>query len=417
MIGFLNANIKEWRCLFNLLGLFIQQSQKRDSKSLKLDESLDWQFIYETAQAHRVLPFLMVALKENGNFERVPGKMRSQAIAFLQQAEWQNQVKMIEFNRIQRMFESQRIPIIPLKGIALTNLVYKEHPFRTMEDIDILIRKNDLEKVKNLMVEHGFQWVELVNRWHASLIRELIGRGDMFNGDVALDLQWSSQFIINSQFCSLEWDQVWRRRIPCGELGDHVFLLHPNDQISYLSLQILSDMEANAPRLIQLLDLALVLKKYDVSCKKAAEAVVSHVNYFSTEKVRMLFSSLDEYFFEPRPLKRFSESSRRFLELFLAAFHRNPLSFKIPINSVAASPWRRLVFVVSYFFPNRRYLKMDASTSAWQVITAYFNYWKSLAGRLSATIKEKGYFLGIVGKMYSRGKSAKKHWFKGQLKK
>src|SRR3989338_5202963 len=137
MIGFLNANIKEWRCLFNCLGLFIQQSQKRDSKSLKLDESLDWQFIYETAQAHRVLPFLMVALKENGNFERVPGKMRSQAIAFLQQAEWQNQVKMIEFNRIQRMFESQRIPIIPLKGIdrdALTlkhslNPVEKRAPF------------------------------------------------------------------------------------------------------------------------------------------------------------------------------------------------------------------------------------------------------------------------------------------------
>jgi len=377
---------KEWQCLFNYLALFVRQSKKRDGGNSKPDEGLDWQFIYEAAQAHRVLPFLMMGLKENGDFEGVPEKIRSQAIACFQQTEWQNQVKMLEFNRIQRMFESQHLPIIPLKGIALTNLVYKEHPFRTMEDIDILIRENDLEKVESLITEHGFQWVEMVNRWHASLFRELVGRGDMFNGDVALDLQWDSQFIVNSQFCSLEWNQVWSRRIPCGELGGNVFLLHPDDQITYLSLQILNDVEINTPRLIQLLDLALVLKKYDVSCKEAAETVISHLNYFSAEKVRMLFSSLEEYFFEPSPLEIFSEEARKFLELFIAAFHRNPLSFRMPINSVVASPWRRLAFVTSYFFPSRRHLKMDASTSAWQGIAAYFNYWKSLIGRIGATI-------------------------------
>ncbi len=386
MRSFLNAKVKEWKCLFNCLGLFIQQSQKKDNKNSKPDEGMDWQFIYETAQAHRVLPFLMVSLKENGDFEGAPEKMHSQAIACLQQAEWQNQVKMLEFNRIQRMFESERVPIIPLKGVALTALVYKEHPFRTMEDIDILIRKNDLEKVEGLMTKHGFQWLEMINRWHASLFRELYGRGSLLNGEVALDLQWDSQFIISSQFCSLEWDEAWSRRIPCGELGGNVFLLHQDDQIAYLSLQILNDVEVNVPRLIQLLDLALVLTKYDMSCKDAANTVVSHGSSIPAEKVRMLFSLLEECFFEPRPLENFSEGSSKFLELFLAAFHKNPLSFKMPINSVIASPWRRLVFVASYFFPSRRYLKMEASTSAWQGIAAYFNYWKSLVGRIGATI-------------------------------
>jgi len=217
---------------------------------------------------------------------------------------------------------------------------------------------------------------------------------------VDLDLQWDSQFIINSQFCSLEWDRVWSRRISCGELGDNVFLLHADDQIAYLSLQILNDMEVSTPRLIQLLDLALVLKKYGLSCNDAVETVVSHVSPFAVEKVRMLFSLLEECFFEPSPPEILSESSRKFLELFLAAFHRNPLSFRMPIRHVAASPWRRLAFIASYFFPSRRYLKMDASTSAWQVMAAYFNYWKSLAGRLSATTKEKGHFLGVVGRIH-----------------
>ncbi len=386
MSGFSGTNIKEWRCLFNYLGLFVRQSKKRDGGDSKPNEGLDWRFIYETAQTHRVLPFFMVGLKENGSFESLPEKMRSQAVASLQQAQWQNQVKMLEFNRIQRMFESQRIPIIPLKGIALTNLVYKEHPFRTMGDIDILIRKNDLEKVKGLMTEHGFQWREIVNRRHTSLFIELYGRGSLLNGDMELDLQWDSQFIVNGRFCSLEWGEVWSRRVLLGEPEGGVFLLHPDDQIAYLSLQVLNDMEGNAPQLIQLLDLALVLKKYGVSCQKAADAVVSHVDYFSSEKVRMLFSSLEEYFFESSPPEGFSEEAGRFLELFLAAFHRNALSFRMPIHRVGASPWRRLVFVVSYFFPSRRYLKMDESTSSWRVIVAYFNYWKSLIGRFAATI-------------------------------
>src|SRR3989338_4905416 len=122
MNGFLNTNLKEWRCLFNYLALFVRQSEKKDAGASKPNEGLDWQFIYETAELHRVLPFLTVSLKENGGLEGVPEKIRSQATASLEQAEWQNQVKMLEFNRIQRMFESQLIPIIPLKGIALTAL-------------------------------------------------------------------------------------------------------------------------------------------------------------------------------------------------------------------------------------------------------------------------------------------------------
>src|SRR3989344_4648400 len=124
MSGFLNTHIKEWRCLFHGLALFVRRSRKQEEGHPKPDEGIDWQFIYETAQAHRALPFLMLGLKENGELEGVPQKVRSQAIARLQQAEWQNQVKMLEFDRIQRMFESQHLPMIPLKGVALTNLVY-----------------------------------------------------------------------------------------------------------------------------------------------------------------------------------------------------------------------------------------------------------------------------------------------------
>ena len=386
MIGLFNSNIKEWQCLFNSLALFIQQAQKEDKDDLKLDDNLNWQFIGEVAQKHRVLPFLAVMLKKDNVLDGLPEKIQTQMMLCLQQMQWQNRVKMLEFNRIQKIFQSQHVPIIPLKGVALTNLVYDQHPFRAMGDIDVLIERDNLEKVGNLMEEHSFQWAEMINRWHTSLFRELVGRGSLLNGEVALDLQWNSQFIISGRFCSLDWNRVWVRRIPFDELGNNVFLLHPDDQISYLSMQILNDIEVNTPYLIQLLDLALVLTKYNVNCKDAAKIVVSHLNSFQTERAQILFLLLDECFFKLRPLETFSESSRKFLELFLTAFQKNPLSFKMPINKLIASPWRRLMFIASYFFPSRNYLKMDASTSTRQEIATYFNYWKSLIGRVGMTI-------------------------------
>ncbi len=386
MINSYNANVNEWKFLFNCLTLFVRQNQKGDSGNPKSDESLDWQFICETAQAHRVLPFLMVVLEEGGSLDVVPENIRSQMVTSSREAQWQNSVKMLEFNRIQRIFESQRVPIIPLKGVALTNLVYEQYPFRRMGDIDVLVNRDDLKKVERLMKEHGFQWQETVNHWHAAMFRELFGRGDLLNGELALDLQWDSQFIIGGQFCSLDWSRVWDRHMPFGKLGHNVFLLDSDDQITYLSLQILNDIEVNAPYLIQLLDLALVLKKYGMNCREASETVISRVNFSSEEKLHGLFSLLDECFFGHGSLEMLSKGSINFLEQFLTASQKNQRSFRMPINNVIASPWRRLMFAASYFFPSRKCLKIEASTSIGHGIMAYFNYWRSLISRIGVTI-------------------------------
>ena len=91
--------------------------------------------------------------------------------------EVKNRTKLKEFGEINKIFEKNNIDIIPLKGIALSYLIYKNMPFRNMNDIDILIRQKDLNKTCDLLNDNGFkEFPNLKNRWHAAIKQEFFGQ-------------------------------------------------------------------------------------------------------------------------------------------------------------------------------------------------------------------------------------------------
>ena len=61
-------------------------------------------------------------------------------------------------------FESQGITGIPLKGPVLARLAYGDVSLRQFADLDILVSRADMEKVRELLVAGGYRSSKILTR-------------------------------------------------------------------------------------------------------------------------------------------------------------------------------------------------------------------------------------------------------------
>ncbi|MEE9203497.1 MAG: nucleotidyltransferase family protein, partial [Nitrospirales bacterium] len=118
-------------------------------KSLSHLPSTEWQAILDQASAHGLVfrlegfPGLPPSLRERVRQECLGITARNLALAG-------------ELRTLLRTFRDQRIPCLPLRGLALAERLYGSVPPRPMGDIDLLVRKEDLHRVQALFRALGF---------------------------------------------------------------------------------------------------------------------------------------------------------------------------------------------------------------------------------------------------------------------
>ncbi len=338
--------------------------------------SPNWDWMIRTAQAGRILPFLIHVFKKEGYLTHLSKKDQMWLHSFLMRSEWENRTKMAEFKKVKHLFEKNSISFIPLKGIALTCLVYQKTPFRYMADMDLLIKESDLGKARNLLLGDGFVLSEPKNRWQAKAMMKVIGRGNFVKANTDVDLQWCPKFFVDDEFLSWDCEGAWQRAKPFKRLGENVFMLSAVDQILYLSLQILNDIEINVVYLVQLLDLALVIQKYQVSHDILSEKIAA-LGPSAEKWLSAFFKMVGECFFENKPNGGLSAKSAAFFEKFFESLltPKPGFSVKEVLQSIQ-SPWERFLFVVGYFVPSQNVLRRKTYSGFFGKVVCYFDHWR-----------------------------------------
>jgi len=116
-----------------------------------------WERVFQAAAQLGVAPLLYVRLKTPTLHSSVPtAVLQSHKGDFL----WSQARNMKVFARLREVFavfRDHRIDVIALKGAALAELAYPQIGLRTMGDIDLLVRKDDLARVEAIMEDMGFQ--------------------------------------------------------------------------------------------------------------------------------------------------------------------------------------------------------------------------------------------------------------------
>ena len=125
--------------------------------------TVDWSRLLEGATRHRVLPLLHRVLSEVD--WRRPGTVPAEYLRFLHRAQREiaahNLRATVLLRRMQERMAAQGIRMIPLKGPALARQAYGCSSLRQFEDLDLLVRREELLQAVRVLEEDGYALREL----------------------------------------------------------------------------------------------------------------------------------------------------------------------------------------------------------------------------------------------------------------
>lgn len=123
---------------------------------------IDWPKFMELATNHHVLPLVYKTLKSDaGNGIGLPTEWFAQLRARQTPIAAYNMRALALLRRLQRLMEASGIRLVPIKGPALALLAYGDVARRQFEDLDLLVRREDLLRAVELLEREGYRLREL----------------------------------------------------------------------------------------------------------------------------------------------------------------------------------------------------------------------------------------------------------------
>ncbi len=117
---------------------------------------LDWNYVLENARLNGIAPLLYDNLKKIRQHDTIPSHTMDQLKEEYLSNTAKNMYLAIELCRLLREFSAKHIDVMVLKGAAIANLVYPDFGLRMYNDIDLLIKKEDLPVVEKLLPELAY---------------------------------------------------------------------------------------------------------------------------------------------------------------------------------------------------------------------------------------------------------------------
>jgi hypothetical protein len=173
-------------------------------------DEVDWGYVYQLARRHSVLPLIYSQLSTTAA-ANVPQDQLARLKQNYQDNVARNLLLTAELCRILQTFEAAGIEAVPYKGPALAAYAYGNLSLRRFVDLDILVRKADALRAKELLTALGFvcgtawtnaqQALLLRTQHNLSMSRE--------EGRLIVELHWE---VASSLFASsLQAEDFWGR--------------------------------------------------------------------------------------------------------------------------------------------------------------------------------------------------------------
>jgi hypothetical protein len=169
---------------------------------------IDWAYLLRRARDHHMMPLLHHNLNINSP-QDVPTPILDKLRDHFHTRTRHNLILTGELLKLLKLFEGGEIQAVPLRGPALAASLYGDLALRQFGDLDILVQRQDVLRVKDLLVSSGYRPLfPLPAREEA-----IFWRGEhtfiLEPGGVLVDLHWD----VNKGFFSSAPDQavLWER--------------------------------------------------------------------------------------------------------------------------------------------------------------------------------------------------------------
>jgi hypothetical protein len=219
---------------------------------------LDWGWILRRAENERLGALLHVVLSPLGIPAPIKNRLRSAWVSGRRQYLLGSQ----QLTRVLAVFGQEGAPVIPLRGPALADLLYRDPGLRPFTDLDLLVREADVPRALSLLSGLGYRHMEaglsltheLTWRHAASFVAEA-------PEEIPIDLHWGMvdyPGVVPAAAIPPQdlWDWAARVEGPYGVRWE----LCPEDLLIYLALHLAVHHALSG--LIWQIDLALLIHRY-----------------------------------------------------------------------------------------------------------------------------------------------------------
>jgi len=160
-----------------------------------------------------------------------------------------------QLKTILQRFKEEGIDVIPLKGAALLESIYKRIGLRYMGDVDLLVRNDDFIKASKVLIDQGFKphWSsDSGDLFEFSRIPQEFWPGELsFTGLSKLHIDLHRDLVTNHWFKTgfqVDMDKVWERSTEPTNFCDSERekplwkkMLSPYDMLAHMCLHIAMD--------------------------------------------------------------------------------------------------------------------------------------------------------------------------------
>jgi hypothetical protein len=237
--------------------------------------TIDWNAVYEKAMRWGIAPFLIQIFKKQNPFleiPHIPASFRHNIIFTYLQTFSSNKRNFDKLYEILRVFHAAGIDVVLLKGSHLAQFVYQDIGFRTMCDLDILIRKEHLDKAEKLILKMGYEYIKQHDdtQKQAAIIAwwknpksghyHLAPFSCPTKGIKNLEIHWGIEEL-GSPF-NKDIEGLWERSKPVQTSGMDVLVLSPEDLLLHLSIHLAYHHQLKFFGLRSCCDIAAIINHY-----------------------------------------------------------------------------------------------------------------------------------------------------------
>jgi len=311
-------------------------------------QDMDFDRLFEICQWEGVSPLLYKKLNKHRELKTVfPQEFLDKLKKAYIWTKIQNKLFLDEIKRL-----SKNAPLLLIKGAALLMVVYDDYALRPMEDIDIIVREDNLEYVHKVLINDGYRLIKTeYSKWDRRLgsgrtyVKELITI-DLFTHLEALYIgaNKSRQLFLNAV-----------------QIGDNLFILATEDLILHCLIHMANHHFFY--RLIWLYDVKEIIQKLSVDWDRVL-IKLKKVNFpfLITEGLREVkeIFSLDI----PSDILKARELKRNCYINWIKKYHGR-IKIADNISSFLSIPGikNKLVLLFSALFPSYQYLRVRFQTS------------------------------------------------------
>jgi len=197
-------------------------------------EGIDWDTVDRLAVRHGIEPLVAQGVLAQPT-DLVPGAVAQKLRDHLRGVAQRTLTLARELLRVLGALETANIDAIPYKGHTLAQILYRNMGLRDPADLDILIRKKEVLKARDVLLELGYRPLyELTNAGVAATL-SANSEFPMVRADGTLtELQWALTPAYFSFPMDFEALLARRQRVPVG--GSSVATLGPGDLLTALCI-------------------------------------------------------------------------------------------------------------------------------------------------------------------------------------